>query len=74
MLILITIAKIFLLFVLKILILDYISYFQRKLASANKEIIEPLLCELAETEEANRTGKMTVNYLIIVVFNRFYSL
>ncbi|CAF4668678.1 unnamed protein product [Rotaria socialis] len=30
-----------------------------KLASANKEITEPLLRELADTEEANRTGKMT---------------
>ncbi|CAF1250696.1 unnamed protein product [Adineta ricciae] len=30
-----------------------------KLASANKDITDPLLRELADTEEANRTGKMT---------------
>jgi len=41
-----------------------ISFFYRKLASANKEITEPLLRELANTEEANRTGKMTVSHLI----------
>jgi hypothetical protein len=35
--------------------------FHRKLASANKEITEGLLRELADTEEANRTGKMTVS-------------
>lgn len=38
--------------------------FYRKLASANKEITEPLLRELADTEEANRTGKMTVSHFI----------
>jgi hypothetical protein len=45
--------------------------FHRKLASANKEITEPLLRELADTEEANRTGKMTVSgsvpYLISLI-------
>jgi hypothetical protein len=42
----------------------------RKLASANKEITEPLLRELAHTEEANRTGKMTVNYFIYSLFDQ----
>lgn len=41
-----------------LLIIDFLF---RKLASANKEITEPLLRELANTEEANRTGKMTVS-------------
>jgi hypothetical protein len=46
-----------------------ISFFYSKLASANKEITEPLLCELANTEEANRTGKMTVSDFIYSLYD-----
>jgi hypothetical protein len=49
----------------------YDFFFYRKLASANKEITEPLLRELADTEEANRTGKMTVSYFVSFLSNSF---
>jgi len=50
-----------------VICIDFFSFY-RKLASANKEITEPLLCELANTEEANRTGKMTVSHFIYSLF------
>jgi hypothetical protein len=53
---------------------DIFLFFDRKLASANKEITEPLLRELANTEEANRTGKMTVSYFIYFLFNQNISI
>ena len=47
-------------------------FLNRKLASANKEITEPLLRELANTEEANRTGKMTVSVFIDPLYSIEY--